>query len=339
MSLKVFYDSRKNQIFFIYAFIFILLISLFIAISFGSFDTSFWKYLNGELDDLQEKVLFQIRFPRVILAAFVGASLAFSGSCLQALFRNPLADPGLIGVSSGAALGAATSIVLASSYLPSFLGPFLLPFFAIAGSFLVIALLFVITKGFGYNGVTYMLLAGIAINALAGVGIGILTYISDDVELRGLTFWTMGSFGSASWELITPAIIIIFITIFITLKESRKLDLIQLGEFEAARLGVDVKKLKRSIIISSAIVVGVSVSLTGMIGFVGLVVPHIIRLIGGVNHKYLLKGSIFFGALIMVLADLLSRIIISPAELPVGLITSAIGAPFFLWLIFKMRKI
>ena len=332
MSLGV----NKKQLFLVF-FLLILFISLVFAISIGSFETSFWKLLNGNLDELQKKVLFHIRLPRVILAAFVGASLAFSGSCLQGLFRNPLADPGLIGVSSGAALGAASSIVL-SNYLPTSLGLFLLPTFAILGSFLVIILLFIITKGFGYNGVTYMLLAGIAINAISGVGIGILTYISDDVELRGLTFWTMGSFGSASWKLILPAIVIIFFTISFTLKISRKLDLIQLGEIEAARLGVDIKKLKRNIILSSAIIVGVSVSLTGMIGFVGLIVPHMVRLIIGVNHKYLLQGSIFFGAFLMVLADLISRTIISPAELPVGLITSAIGAPFFLWLIFNMKK-
>ena len=148
----------------------------------------------------------------------------------------------------------------------------------------------------------------------------------------------MGSFGSASWNLILPAIGIIFFTILFTLKISRKLDLIQLGEIEASRLGVDIKKLKKNIILSSAIIVGVSVSLTGMIGFVGLIVPHMVRLIIGVSHKYLLQGSIVFGAFLMVLADLISRIIISPAELPVGLITSAIGAPFFLWLIFNMKK-
>lgn len=330
------YGLNKKQLYLIF-FLVILFLSLVFAISIGSFETSFWKLVNGNLDELQKKVLLQIRLPRVLLAAFVGASLAFSGSCLQGLFRNPLADPGLIGVSSGAALGAASSIVL-SNFLPTYLGLFLLPSFAILGSFLVIIVLFIITKGFGYNGVTYMLLAGIAINAISGVGIGVLTYISDDVELRGLTFWTMGSFGSASWKLILPAIIIIFFTILFTLKISRKLDLIQLGEIEASRLGVDIKKLKKNIIFSSAIIVGVSVSLTGMIGFVGLIVPHMVRLIIGVNHKYLLQGSIFFGAFLMVLADLISRIIISPAELPVGLITSAIGAPFFLWLIFNMKK-
>ena len=183
-----------------------------------------------------------------------------------------------------------------------------------------------------------MLLAGIAINSLAGVGIGLLTFISDDTELRGLTFWTMGSFGGVKWTIILPAIILMFITIFWTFRFARKLDLIQLGEIEAYRLGVNINKLKFNIIISSAVVVGLGVSLAGMIGFVGLVIPHIVRLVGGVNHNYLLPASALSGAFLMIIADMISRVIIQPAELPVGLITSAIGAPFFLWLIFKLRK-
>mgnify|MGYP005693475697 FL=1 len=183
-----------------------------------------------------------------------------------------------------------------------------------------------------------MLLVGIAVNALASVGIGVLTFISTDSELRGLTFWTMGSFGAANWTLVVPAIIVIIPTCLWLLSSSRKLDLLQLGEPEAERLGVDVKKLKFKVIISSAVVVGVSVSLSGMIGFVGLVVPHLMRLLGGVNHSYLLPSSIIFGSSIMIFADLLSRILIQPAELPVGLLTSAIGAPFFLWLILRIKK-
>jgi len=250
-----------------------------------------------------------------------------------------LADPGLIGVSAGAALGASLIIVLGSGYLPDFIfGTLILPISAIIGASLVISLLYIFTQGFGYQGITYMLLVGIAVNAFASVGIGILTYISTDSELRGLTFWTMGSFGGASWQLILPALLIIIVTMFWMIPSSRKLDLLQLGEPEAYRLGVDVRKLKFKVIISSAITVGISVSLSGMIGFVGLVVPHLVRLLGGVNHSYLLPGSAFLGACLMMTADLLSRVLIQPAELPVGLITSAIGAPFFLWLIFRIRK-
>tara|TARA_Y100001970_G_scaffold44235_1_gene55225 strand:- start:268 stop:1191 length:924 start_codon:yes stop_codon:yes gene_type:complete len=305
----------------------------------GSYSINLIEYVSGTSSELQNKVFEQIRSPRVLLAGLVGASLGISGASLQGLFRNPLADPGLIGVSAGAALGAAIVIVLGSSIIPDYIfGPLILPLAAVTGAALVIYLLYLFTKGFGYQGVTYMLLVGIAVNALASVGIGILTFISSDSELRGLTFWTMGSFGAANWTLVFPALIIILVTIFFLIPFSRQLDLLQLGEPEAYRLGVDVKKLKFRVIISSAIVVGVSVSLSGMIGFVGLVVPHLMRLIGGVNHNYLLPASAFFGASIMITADLLARILISPAELPVGLLTSAIGAPFFLWLIFRIRK-
>tara|TARA_B100001057_G_scaffold488222_1_gene572233 strand:- start:1993 stop:2928 length:936 start_codon:yes stop_codon:yes gene_type:complete len=310
-----------------------------VATSLGSFNVSVFDYLLQTSSILENKVLEQIRLPRVLLAGIVGASLGISGASLQGLFRNPLADPGLIGVSAGAALGASVVIVLGSSFIPDYIfGPFILPLSAIMGAALVIYLLYLFTKGFGYQGVTYMLLVGIAVNALASVGIGILTFISSDSELRGLTFWTMGSFGAANWTLVLPAIIVILITIFLLIPYSRQLDLLQLGEPEAYRLGVDVKSLKFRVIISSAIVVGISVSLSGMIGFVGLVVPHLMRLLGGVNHNYLLPASALFGATIMIVADLLSRTLIQPAELPVGLLTSAIGAPFFLWLIFRIRK-
>ena len=235
-------------------------------------------------------------------------------------------------------MGAAFAIVFSSRFISlDFLGPYLIPFSAIIGSASVIIILFVITKGFGYDGVTYMLLAGIAVNAIAGVGIGVLTYISDDSELRSLTFWTMGSFGGVTWPLIMPAIVVILFSIVWIIGLSRKLDLIQLGDVEASRLGINIKKVRFGVIISSAVVVGISVALSGMIGFVGLVVPHLVRILGGVNHLYVLIGSAIFGSILMVISDMMCRVIISPAELPVGLITSGLGSPFFLWLIFKMR--
>ena len=332
--------TNSSQIYLLGALLIAFLLAFLASISLGSFNFSVFELFNSSKTSLHTTVLYEIRIPRVILAAFVGASLGLSGASLQGLFRNPLADPGLIGVSAGAALGASIIIVLGSSLFPGFIfGAFILPIAAICGAALVISLLYVFTRGFGYQGITYMLLVGIAVNAFASVGIGILTYISTDSELRGLTFWTMGSFGRASWYLILPAIVVISLSMFWMIPSSRKLDLLQLGEPEAYRLGVDVKKLKYKVIISSAITVGVSVSLSGMIGFVGLVVPHLVRLLGGVNHSYLLPGSALLGAGLMMSADLLSRILVQPAELPVGLITSAIGAPFFLWLIFRIRKI
>lgn len=317
----------------------LLVLSVLFAGANGSFDLSLLAWFKGNSTDIQNIVMSEIRIPRVILSALVGSSLGMSGAALQGLFRNPLADPGLIGVSAGAALGAAIIIVISPAALTdSFLGPFLLPLAGISGSATVICLLYLLTKGFGYQGVTYMLLVGIAVNAIAGVAIGLLTYISSDAELRTLTFWTMGSFGGVTWRLLMPAVILILCAMVYMAPAYRKLDLLQLGEIEASRLGVDVGKLKFRIIISSAAAVGASVALSGMIGFVGLVIPHLTRLLGGVNHNYLIPGSAILGAAIMVCADLASRMLIQPAELPVGLITSAIGSPFFLWLIFRIKK-
>tara|TARA_Y100000768_G_scaffold40323_1_gene26438 strand:- start:1866 stop:2885 length:1020 start_codon:yes stop_codon:yes gene_type:complete len=337
MLSKRFLIAKQRYLLFI--FLICLIVSILLAVTIGSFKISVTDILFGNLDELGKTILFTIRMPRVMLAAIVGASLAISGACLQGLFRNPLADPGLIGVSAGAALGAAFAIVFSSQFISlNFLGPYLIPFSAIIGSASVIIILFIITKGFGYDGVTYMLLAGIAVNAIAGVGIGLLTYISDDSELRSLTFWTMGSFGGVTWPLIIPAVVVILFSIIWIIGLSRKLDLIQLGDVEASRLGINIRRVRFGIIISSAVVVGISVALSGMIGFVGLVVPHLVRILGGVNHIFVLLGSAIFGSILMVISDMMCRVIISPAELPVGLITSGLGSPFFLWLIFKMRS-
>ena len=318
----------------------LLLFVLLISFSLGSYSFPVLSILMGNTSAIETTIFSEIRVPRVILAAIVGASLSVSGACLQGLFRNPLADPGLIGVSAGAALGASTIIVFGSSLTSAFIfSTFLLPLSACLGSGLVILMLFLLTRGFGHQGVTYMLLVGIAVNAIASVGIGILTFISSDSELRSLTFWTMGSFGGITWSLLIPALIIIFISFLFLLPVLRNLDILQLGESEAKRLGVNVKNLKYRIIFASAASVGASVSLSGMIGFVGLVVPHLLRLLSGVNHTYVVIGSALLGSSLMVFADLLSRLLIQPAELPVGLITSAIGSPFFLWLIFRINKI
>ena len=330
----------KNQIFLMSLLFVSMIFFSLLAITFGSYGLSIVDFLLGKTSDIQNTVLTEIRLPRVILSGLAGASLGISGAALQGLFRNPLADPGLIGVSAGAALGATLVIVLGGDIFSQYsLGVFFIPLAAIAGSSLVILMLYFMTKGFGYEGVTYMLLVGIAINAIAGVGIGILTYISSDSELRSLTFWTMGSFGGVTWPLLMPVILIIALAIIIMIPYSRQLDLLQLGEPEAFRLGVDVQKLKYTIILTCAASVGASVALSGMIGFVGLIVPHLTRLLGGVNHNYVLPGSALMGAALLIIADLIARIIIQPAELPIGLITSAIGSPFFLWLIFKIKKL
>jgi len=288
--------------------------------------------------ELSRSVFTEIRAPRVVLAAAVGAALALAGAALQGLFRNPLADPQLIGVSAGAALGAIAMIVLGSSItVAGVFAPFAVPLAAVGGATAVTAFLYAFASRYGRFSIVTMLLVGIAVNALATVGIGAFEYLSDDTQLRSLVFWMMGSFGRATWTTVLPAIVIIVIGSGLLLRQARRLDLLQLGEPEARHLGVDVIALKRCVILAAAAAVGAGVALSGIIAFVGLVVPHLVRLLGGAPHGYVLPASALLGSALMVAADILARIIIVPAEIPVGLVTSALGAPFFLWLIARVR--
>ena len=309
-----------------------------LAVTLGAFDVDLFVVLSGEATPVQEKVLSNIRIPRVLLAALVGGSLALSGAALQGLFRNPLADPGLIGVSSGAALGAIFMIVLGGVVnMPASIAPYSVSIAAIIGAGAVTGVLFAIAQGGGRLSIVTVLLVGIAINALAGVGIGFFQYISDDSQLRTLTFWMMGSLGRADWKSLIPGTVLMLIGFCLLIQTHRSLDLLQLGEPEAEFMGVDVAYLKKKIIFASAVGVGAAVSLAGMIGFIGLVVPHLVRFLFGVTHKALMYGSVVVGASLLMLADTVARIAIPPAEIPVSLITSAIGAPFFLWLIVRDR--
>ncbi|NBC23586.1 MAG: iron chelate uptake ABC transporter family permease subunit [Gammaproteobacteria bacterium] len=317
----------------------LLAMSLFAGFSVGALPVPWLDLLQDRADAMVATVLMEIRLPRVLLAGAVGAALGLAGGVLQGLFRNPLADPQLIGISGGAALGAVGMIVLGPMLaLPPALAAFALPGAAFLGAVTVTASLFVLGSRQGELGVARMLLVGIAINALSGVGIGAFTYLSDDAQLRTLTFWTMGSFGSATWQTLVPALSLILVAGTGLLLVPRQLDLLQLGEVEARRLGVSLPGLKRRLVVCAAAAVGAGVALSGIIGFVGLVVPHLVRMLGGVNHAYLLPAAALLGAGLMIVADLLARTLVAPAEVPVGLITSAIGGPFFLWLIVRMRR-
>ena len=288
--------------------------------------------------ELQRTVLLEIRGPRIVLAAGVGAALAVSGAALQGLFRNPLADPGLIGVSSGAAVGALCMIVFGGSMVVAQAWmPYLVPGAAVAGAAGVTLFLYAFARRYGNFSVTTMLLVGIAINALATVAIGAFEYLSDDTQLRTLIFWMMGSFGRATWSTVLPALGVIVAALAVLLRTAEPLDVLQLGESEAHYLGVDVESLKRRIILFSAAAVGAGVAVAGIIAFLGLVIPHLVRLLGGAAHSYVLWGSALLGATLAVVADTVARTAVVPAELPVGLVTSAMGAPFFLWLIARVR--
>lgn len=286
-------------------------------------------------------VVMQIRLPRVLLAVVVGASLAAAGAAMQAMFRNPLADPGLIGISSGAALGAIVTIVLGSSVLTQFVvvfGLYAIPVGAFFGAVTVCATIYRLTSRGGQFSVISLLLAGIAINAIVGAFIGILTLMSNDQQLRDLTFWSMGSLAGNTFTMIVPVLIVMLCCCVALLKQSTALNLYVLGEQSAKHLGVNVLALKKRVFLITACAVGAAVALCGMIGFVGFIVPHIVRMLLGPDHKYLLPASMLGGAILLSAADLIARTVILPSELPIGLITSALGGPFFLWMLLKMQS-
>ena len=280
-------------------------------------------------------IINYLRLPRSIFGVLVGSSMAIAGALMQGLFRNPLADPGLIGVSSGAALGAAVVIVLGFT-LP--LAPVLtLPVFAFCGGVLATVIVMRLSMINGRTNIGNMLLAGIAINAIAGSGTGLLVYVANDEQLRSLTFWTMGSLGSANWDNLPFLAALAFVPAVVGLSLGKTLNAFLLGENEALLLGVPVEKIKYLVIVIVCLIIGTCVSLTGMIGFIGLVVPHLCRMIFGPDNQKVLLGSLLLGASLLVGADLISRTIVSPAELPIGIVTSLVGGPFFLWLLFQKK--
>lgn len=289
----------------------------------------------------QEAVLMVIRLPRVVAGLLIGASLAVSGAAIQGLFRNPLADPGLIGISSGSALAAAGIIVLGSSALRGVVGLFgdlALPLAAFGGGFLTTLLIYRLATLGGRTSVPTMLLAGIAINALCGAAIGLLTFIATDDQLRDLTFWSLGSLGRANWSMIAAMLPFMLVTLLPLPLLARSLNAFLLGEAEAGHLGIDVERVKTFIVALVALAVGAGVAVAGIIGFVGLVVPHLIRLIWGPDHRLLLPASALLGASLLVGADLLARTIAVPAEVPIGIVTALMGGPFFLWLLLQDRN-
>ncbi len=295
--------------------------------------------INGDGLEQAELILEQIRLPRTLLGLAVGGVLALSGVAMQGLFRNPLADPGLVGVSSGASLGAAIAIVGGSSFggLPDAFGPYLLSICAFLGGLGVTALVYRLGRRNGQTSVAVMLLAGIALTALAGSTVGLFTYLADDATLRTLTFWNLGSLNGASYTRLWP---LLFVTVAVSLwlpRRASALNALLLGESEANHLGINVEGLKRELVFCTALGVGAAVAAAGMIGFVGLVVPHLVRLLAGPDHRVLLPASVLAGAALLLFADLIARLALAPAEMPIGIVTAFLGAPFFLYLLLRGR--
>lgn len=295
--------------------------------------------ISGEGLQQAELILEQIRLPRTILGLAVGTVLALSGVAMQGLFRNPLADPGLIGVSSGAALGAAVAIMFAASFgsIPKAFEPYVLSACAFAGGLAVTAMVYRLGRRDGQTSVATMLLAGIALTAIAGAIIGLFTYLADDTTLRTLTFWNLGSLNGASYPRLWPLLLVTFGVALWLPRRAAALNALLLGESEARHLGFDVEQIKRELVLCTALGVGAAVAAAGLIGFIGLVVPHLMRLLIGPDHRILLPASALAGASLLLLADLIARMALAPAELPIGIVTAMIGAPFFLFLLLKGR--
>ncbi len=293
--------------------------------------------LAGEgLSPRDQVVLYDIRLPRLALGLAVGAALAVSGVLLQGLFRNPLADPGIVGVSAGAGLGAVLAIVL-GGLLPSALiatvGPALVPLAAGLSGWLTTLLLYRVATTGQRTDVALMLLAGIALSALAGAFTGLLTFVADDRQLRDLTFWSMGSLAGATWSKLAAALPLMALALLVAPRLARGLNALALGEAQASHMGTDVQLLKRLTILSAAAATGSAVALSGGIGFIGIVVPHLLRQAQGPDHRQLIPNAALLGAALLVLADVVSRSVVAPAELPIGILTALLGTPVFLWML------
>lgn len=294
----------------------------------------------GEASARDMTIVWDIRMPRVATGAMVGAALAVSGAVLQGLFRNPLADPGLVGVSAGAGFGAVAAIVLGGALpiaMRGFAGPYLVVGAAFVGGWATTLILYRIATRRGHTTVATMLLAGIALAAIMGAITGLIVYRSTDEQLRDLTFWSMGSIAGATWAKFLTAGPVMAVALVSAPFLSRGLDALALGEAVATHMGINVQRMKRLSVLSVAASVGAAVAITGGIGFVGIVVPHLLRIVQGPEHRALLPNCALLGAVVLLLADMVSRTIVAPAELPIGIVTAMIGGPFFLWILLKNR--
>lgn len=308
---------------------------------------SFFEIFRGlifpdeSISESDRFVLLELRLPRIIMSILIGSALAVSGTCLQGMFKNPLASPDLIGITSGAVLFAALTIVLGGAikaYIPEILHYSLLSVMAFLGAIITMVFVYRMSTTSGKTNVVIMLLSGVAITALAGATTGFLTYLSTDEELRNLTFWTLGSLGGATWTKNIILAFVIFFSYLFLLNKGKALNAMMLGERDAQHLGIPVEKIKKRIIILTALMVGTSVAFAGTIGFVGLIVPYILRLLFKSNYHIILPLSAVFGSILLLCADTVSRTLVAPSEIPVGILTAFMGAPIFIAILIRNKK-
>lgn len=323
--------------------IFLGLSSGAVPISIGDLTSGLWQIITGQPHDQAAVILGQIRLPRVLLAAVVGAILASSGAAMQGLFRNPLADPSLIGVTAGASLGASLMIVAGGSiagvpYFNDWLGLSLVTFGAFVGGLVAVLLVYKLATSSDGTSVATMLLAGIAITALASSLTNLLEFYADNDVLRRISLWRMGGLDGANYPRLLIACAV-FVGMLMTIPQfCTALNALLLGESEARHLGINIGKTKFSLIVVVAIAVGTAVALAGTIAFVGLIVPHMVRMLTGPDHHRLIPASALAGACLLVLADAAARVVLAPTELPVGVVTALIGVPFFISLLRNRRE-
>lgn len=304
----------------------------FTATGFGALRLPVSLLWNGS-DEALRQIWLTIRLPRVLLALVIGGSLALAGCVMQGLFRNPLADPGLLGISSGAALAVALWVVLPLS-LPALVMLYAPMLAAFLGALAATVAIFLLSQQRN-SSLSRLLLVGIAINALCGAAVGVLSWVSNDAQLRQLSLWGMGSLGQAQWSTLLSVTSLMVPTALVIWRMANALNVLQLGDEEAHYLGVDVAVVQRILLLCSALLVAAAVAVSGVIGFVGLVVPHLMRMWLGADHRAAIPGSVLAGASLLLVADTAARTLVAPAEMPVGLLTSLLGAPWFLWLIFR----
>lgn len=310
-------------------------------------ESSVWKILLQSLRNPaaiapgDHYVLFSLRLPRIVMAILIGSALAVSGTCLQGMFKNPLATPSLIGITSGASLFAAVAIVLGASlkaFLPEVLQYSLISIMAFAGAIITMTIVYRISNTNGKTNIVIMLLAGVAISALAGAVTGFLTYLTKEEQLRDLTFWTLGSLGGASWMKNGILAVVVAVSFALLINKGKALNAMMLGEKDAAHLGIPVEKLKKQIIVLTALMVGTCVAFAGAIGFVGLIVPYILRLVFKSDYHIILPLSAILGSILLLCADTVSRTIVAPAEIPIGILTAFMGAPVFIAILVRFKK-
>ncbi len=338
---------RQNKFFFP-VLIALLITVVLCAIAFGAVNilpsdmwSSLLHFLQGKpAANIYEGVFLQLRLPRVILCAITGAILSVSGVLMQGLFRNPIVEPGLVGTSSGAALGASIVFVMAPQFNPvlkSLAGPLLMPVVAFLGALLATFAVYSLAKNAKRVSIMSLLLVGIAINAICLSGVGFMSYTARDAQARSITFWNLGSFSGSSWQQVFIVGVVAAVIFILSFRYSKQLNALLLGEEEAIYLGVEPDKLKRRIMLLNTAMVAVATAFVGVISFVGLIVPHVLRLLIGSDNKRLLPAAMLLGATLLTLADMCARLVLAPAEVPIGIITSLVGAPIFIILLKKFN--